>query len=71
MLGEKSFKKSLPIKDIISVQDIVLEYIIESGWKEYGKFARKLTNKIIEKKTDNARRTNKTDSRLFSSILYF
>jgi hypothetical protein len=50
MLGEKSFKKSLPIKDMISVQDIVLEYIIESGWKEYGKFARKLTNKIIEKK---------------------
>jgi len=49
MLEEKSFKKNRPIKDIISVQDIVLEYIIESGWKDYEKFARKLTDKIVEK----------------------
>ncbi|MEM2455609.1 MAG: HNH endonuclease, partial [Candidatus Bathyarchaeia archaeon] len=48
MLGKKSFKKNPLINDIISVQDIILEYIIENGWKDYNKFARKLTDKIVE-----------------------
>jgi len=36
------------IEDIISVGDILLEYIIDRGWKDYRRFARKLTERIIE-----------------------
>jgi predicted restriction endonuclease len=45
---KSSNKKSHLIEDIISVEDILLEYIISSGWKDYCKFARKLTEKIVE-----------------------
>jgi CRISPR/Cas system Type II protein with McrA/HNH and RuvC-like nuclease domain len=48
MLKQESSRKSRLIEDVISVQDIILEYIINSGWKDYNKFARKLTNKIVE-----------------------
>lgn len=48
MSEEKFFRRKRLIEDIISVQDIILEYIIESGWEDYSKFARKLTSKIIE-----------------------
>jgi 5-methylcytosine-specific restriction endonuclease McrA len=49
MSGQKSFKRNRLIKDVISVEDILLEYIIDNGWKDYNKFARKLTEQIIEK----------------------
>jgi len=48
MSGQKSFKRNRLIEDVISVEDILLEYIIDSGWKDYNKFARKLTDKIVE-----------------------
>jgi 5-methylcytosine-specific restriction endonuclease McrA len=47
MSGQKSSKKRL-IEDQISVEDIILEYIIDSGWKDYEKFAQKLTEEIVE-----------------------
>jgi len=43
-----SSKRNRLIEDIISVEDILLEYIIDNGWKDYNKFARKLTEKIVE-----------------------
>jgi predicted restriction endonuclease len=48
MSGQKSFKRNRLIEDVISVEDILLEYIIDSGWRDYNKFARKLTDKIVE-----------------------
>jgi 5-methylcytosine-specific restriction endonuclease McrA len=49
MSGQKySNKRNRLIEDIISVEDILLEYIIDNGWKDYGKFAMKLTEKIVE-----------------------
>lgn len=47
MSGQKSSRKKL-IEDQISVEDIILEYIIDSGWKDYNKFARKLSEEIVE-----------------------
>lgn len=50
MSGQKfSSKRNRLIEDIISVEDILLEYIIDNGWKDYNKFAKKLTEKIVEK----------------------
>ncbi|MCW3986464.1 MAG: HNH endonuclease [Candidatus Bathyarchaeota archaeon] len=50
MFGQKSSsKRNRLIEDIISVEDILLEYIIDNGWKDYNKFAKKLTEKIVEK----------------------
>ncbi len=47
MLGRKfSSRKNLLIEDVISVEDILLEYIINKGWKDYKKFARMLTETI-------------------------
>lgn len=43
-----SNKRNRLIEDMISVEDILLEYIINSRWKDYNKFARKLAEKIIE-----------------------
>jgi len=49
MSGQKfSSKRNRVIEDIISVEDILLEYIIDNGWKDYNKFAKKLTEKMIE-----------------------
>lgn len=48
MSGQKSFKRNRLIEDVISVEDILLEYIIDSGWKDYNKFAKKLTEKVVE-----------------------
>lgn len=50
MSGQKSSsKRNRLIEDIISVEDILLEYIIDNRWKDYNKFAKKLTEKIVEK----------------------
>ena len=50
MSGQKSSRKRARlIEDVISVEDILLEYIIDNGWKDYKKFAKKLTEKIVEK----------------------
>jgi len=50
MSGQKSSsKRNRLIEDIISVEDILLEYILDSGWKDYNKFAKKLTEKIVQK----------------------
>lgn len=43
-----SGKRNRLIEDIISVEDILLEHIIDNGWKDYNKFAKKLTQKIVE-----------------------
>jgi hypothetical protein len=48
MSRQKSFKRNRLIEDVISVEDILLEYIIDNGWKDYNKFAKKLTEKIVE-----------------------
>jgi hypothetical protein len=45
---KSSAKSRLLIEDVIGVQDIVLEYIINNRWKDYCKFGRKLTEKIVE-----------------------
>ena len=50
MSGQKSSsKRNRLIEDIISVEDILLEYILDNRWKDYNKFAKKLTKKIVEK----------------------
>lgn len=59
MSRQKSSKKRLRIEDVISVQDIILEYIINSGWKDYNKFARKLTNKIVEEQPSTSEELSK------------
>jgi 5-methylcytosine-specific restriction endonuclease McrA len=41
-------KRNRLIEDVISVEDILLEYIIDSGWKDYSKFAKELTEKMVE-----------------------
>jgi len=48
MSGQRYSKKNRLIEDVISVEDILLEYIIDNGWKDYNKFAKKLTEKIVE-----------------------
>jgi hypothetical protein len=37
-------------EEIIAIQDIILEYILSSGWKDYKNFARALTEYILEQK---------------------
>jgi predicted restriction endonuclease len=49
MSKQKYYNGNRIIKDAISVQDIILEYVIDSGWKDYKKFVRKLTERIIKK----------------------
>lgn len=50
MSGQKSSsRRNRLIEDIISAEDIILEYILDNGWKDYNKFAKKLTKKIVEK----------------------
>ncbi|MEM3429408.1 MAG: HNH endonuclease [Candidatus Bathyarchaeia archaeon] len=44
----KFSKRKRLIEDSVSVQDIILEYIIDNGWKDYNRFAKKLTSKIVE-----------------------
>jgi len=41
-------RKNRLTEDMISVEDILLEYIIDNGWKDYNKFAKKLTERIVE-----------------------
>lgn len=54
MSGQKSSgKKNRLIEDVISVEDILLDYIIDNGWKDYKKFARMLTEKIVTQKPSN------------------
>ena len=36
---------------IIAVQDIILEYILSKGWKDYENFARELSERVLSKKT--------------------
>jgi hypothetical protein len=48
MSGQKYSKRNRLIEDVISVEDILLEYILDNGWKDYNKFAKKLTEKIVE-----------------------
>jgi hypothetical protein len=45
MSDQKSSKKNKSI-DIISVEDIILEYVLDCRWKDYKKFAKLLTLKI-------------------------
>jgi hypothetical protein len=60
MSGQKfSNKKNRLIKDAISVEDIILEYIINNGWKDYNKFAKKLTNEIVEKQPSTQKELTK------------
>jgi len=44
---KSSTKKSLLVEDPISVEDILLEHIFYKGWKDYRRFARTLTQKIV------------------------
>lgn len=39
-----------PFEDGISIQDIILEYVYDSGWKDYRRFANALTKTILSKK---------------------
>jgi len=43
-------KRKPSFEDIISIEDIILEYVLENGWKDYKRFARVLTSEIAEKR---------------------
>ena len=43
-------KKSLLFNDVTSVEDVVLEYVVDSGWKDYKRFGRILTESILKKR---------------------
>lgn len=60
MSEQFSSKRHRLIEDMISVEDILLEYIIDNGWKDYNKFARKLTERIVEAQPST--RENLTES---------
>ena len=45
----RSRKNSL-FEDVIGVEDVVLEYIIDNGWRDYKKFGRVLTESIIKRR---------------------
>jgi len=59
MSGQKYSKRNRLIEDVISVEDILLEYIIDSGWKDYNKFAKKLTEKIVEEQPSTQEKLEK------------
>jgi 5-methylcytosine-specific restriction protein A len=48
MSGRKYSRKNNQIRDVISVEDVILDYVIDNRWKDYQKFARKLTERILE-----------------------
>ena len=50
-----SSRRNRLVEDVISVEDILLEYILDNGWKDYDKFARKLTERIIEEQPSKLR----------------
>jgi len=52
MSGRKSRIKlrQVSLADPISLLDIILEYVLDSGWKDYKGFSRALANRIIEKR---------------------
>lgn len=45
-------KISLKPNEIIAIQDIVLEYILSNGWRDYEKFARNLSEKILKRRPE-------------------
>lgn len=45
-----SKNQKLSPEEIIAVQDIILEYILSNGWKDYKAFARTLSEKILRSK---------------------
>jgi len=63
MSETNSFNKKINLKsdELIAIQDIVLEYILSNGWKDYEGFARKLSETIL-------RRRPKTEQDLIQCI---
>ena len=58
--------KSFPnkrINDPISVEDVILEYVLDNRWKDYKKFAEKLTNLIIQQQPTTKAALKKAISR--------
>jgi hypothetical protein len=53
MSEPNSLPKKYQINDPTSVIDLILEYIIDNGWKDYKKFARRLTDCIIDKQASS------------------
>ena len=51
MSEQKSFNKKTSLRpdEIIAIQDIVLEYILSRGWKDYEGFARNLSEAILRR----------------------
>jgi len=50
MSGQRSSSRGLSwFEDRVSVEDIILEYVIDSGWEDYDRFSRRLTERIFER----------------------
>lgn len=45
--------ESLNTREIIAIQDIILEYMLSNHWEDYRKFARYLTEKLLISKIEN------------------
>jgi len=46
-----SGKSSMSSEEIIAIQDIILEYILSSNWKDYRNFVRTLTEHLFDQKS--------------------
>jgi len=50
MSGQRSSSKRPSwFEDRVSVEGIILEYVIDSGWEDYDRFSRRLTERIFKK----------------------
>lgn len=49
MSKQKSSPSNKQINDPIGIEDVILEFILDNRWKDYKKFAQKLTALILEK----------------------
>jgi hypothetical protein len=61
-MSERKSSHKNKLSDYIAIEDIILEYIIDSGWKDYKRYSIKLCTAILKKQP-----TNKSD---FQNIIY-
>lgn len=64
MSKPKSFLSKNTINDPTSVIDLILEYVLSRGWKDYKKFARRLTDCIIDNQVSTKEELDQVLSRM-------
>jgi hypothetical protein len=55
LLGKNLVPNKLNPEEIVAVQDIILEFILSNGWKDYNGFGRLLSERILKKNSTEKR----------------